>query len=336
MDLNKFLKIFIIVFGIAIIIFFGYFVHFVINKGNNPLIKNINQQIDSIIYQNKEYGFELDLTDSWKNYSIIVDSWEGRFLDGSEQQIQGPKIIIKNSKDTEVQCWQDLIVLIFNKQEWDMIEQENLSVSAAPIGPQKIGENQNYIFALPPRWVGFTDCLGQDEAQEIMKTFKIIDNFENNSISLECFESEKYFFISNNENILIKYKQNSNQKITCEYFVRENDFQIEGLAKFFLKFENDFLILDSGTSPSYRRLLVYDLIKKQKIYEDYYSKPIIIQNNSISYWALSSKKATKENCPDFEKNYAMGLGTAIEVYQKLDLISLEKKDLNQERCQITQ
>jgi hypothetical protein len=336
MNLNKFFKVIVLVFGFAGVIFSGYSIYSVINKEKNYLAENPNKQIDSIIYQNKEYGFELNLTDSWKNYSIMIDSWEGRFLDGSEQQIQGPKIIIKNSKDTEVQCWQDLIVLIFNKQEWDMIEQENLSVSAAPIGPQKIGENQNYIFALPPRWVGFTDCLGQDEAQEIMKTFKIIDNFKNNSISLECFESEKYFFISNNENILIKYKQNSNQKITCEYFVQENDFQIEGLARFFLKFENDFLILDSGTSPSYRRLLVYDLIKKQKIYEDYYSKPIIIENNSISYWALSSKQATKENCLDFEKNYAMGLGTVIESYQMIDLINLEKQDLNQERCQITQ
>lgn len=333
MNLNKFLKIIIVILGLFIVVFSGYSIYSIVNKAK---IENPNQQTDLTVYQNKEYGFKLDLPSSWKNYSVIVDFWEGRFLDGSEKQTQGSKIIIKNSQSTEAQCWQDLIVLIFNKQEWDMIEQENLSVSAAPIGPQKIGENQNYIFALPPRWVGFTDCLGQDEAQEIMKTFKIIDNFENNSISLECLESEKYFFISNNENILIKYKQNSNQKITCEYFVQENDFQIEGLAKFFLKFENDFLILDFGTSPSYRRLLVYDLIKKEKIYEDYYSKPIIIENNSISYWALSNKQATKENCSDFEKNQAMGLGTVIELYQMIDLTSLEKKDLNQERCQITQ
>ena len=47
-----------------------------------------------------------------------------------------------------------------------------IAVSAAPIGPGKIGQNQKYIFATPPRWYGFTDALGGSEAANIVKTFK--------------------------------------------------------------------------------------------------------------------------------------------------------------------
>ncbi|NOQ67967.1 hypothetical protein GQ568_00830, partial [Patescibacteria group bacterium] len=36
-------------------------------------------------------------------------------------------------------------------------------------------ENNKYVFALPPRWIGFADALGQDEAQKIVGTFKVFD-----------------------------------------------------------------------------------------------------------------------------------------------------------------
>ena len=52
------------------------------------------------------------------------------------------------------------------------MEQEKLAVSAAPIGPSKLGENARFVFALPPRWIGFADTLGQDEAGEAPKTFR--------------------------------------------------------------------------------------------------------------------------------------------------------------------
>ncbi|MFA6135811.1 MAG: hypothetical protein WC705_00370 [Candidatus Paceibacterota bacterium] len=123
-------------------------------------------------YINDEYGFELTLTYIWKGYSIITESWEGRILSNNDEIIYGPKIIIRSPQWTKEQSWQDVPILIFTKAEWELIKAENLAVSAAPIGPSKLGENQKYIFALPPRWVGFTDVLGQGEAVEITKTFK--------------------------------------------------------------------------------------------------------------------------------------------------------------------
>ena len=42
-------------------------------------------------------------------------------------------------------------------------------MSAAPIGPSKLGENAQFVFALPPRWIGFLDTLGQDVGEKCPK-----------------------------------------------------------------------------------------------------------------------------------------------------------------------
>lgn len=127
-----------------------------------------------IIYKNDEYGFELTLPKSWLGYSAVKEAWQGRVIDTGEQKYSGPTIAIRNPNWTIRKPWQDIPVMVFTKDEWNLVSgpQPAVAVSAAPIGPQKIGENTNYVFALPPRWIGFADALGQDEAQEIVKTFK--------------------------------------------------------------------------------------------------------------------------------------------------------------------
>jgi hypothetical protein len=130
-----------------------------------------------IIYTNQDYGFELTLPDSWKGYSVLSQTWTGYLINGEENQETktGPEIIIRNPNWKEDNIWQDIPIMVFTREEWSLIESESMSVSAAPIGPQKLDSNEKYIFALPPRWVGFTDALGQDEAQTIAKTFKAIE-----------------------------------------------------------------------------------------------------------------------------------------------------------------
>jgi len=122
-------------------------------------------------YKNEEYGFEVIIPDSWKGYLILEETWNGVTLDGKSTKFQGPEIIIRHPEWTTEQLWQDVPIMVFTKNEWKLIEANSLNVSAAPIGPSKLGENQKYVFALPPRWVGFYDALGQEEAVEITKTF---------------------------------------------------------------------------------------------------------------------------------------------------------------------
>ncbi len=130
-----------------------------------------------IIYTNQDYGFELTLPDLWKGYSVLNQTWTGYLINKEEstETKSGPEIIIRNPNWTEAKPWQDIPVMVFTSDEWTLVQDENMAVSAAPIGPQELGRNSKYVFALPPRWVGFTDALGQDEAQAIVKTFKVIE-----------------------------------------------------------------------------------------------------------------------------------------------------------------
>lgn len=124
-------------------------------------------------YRNEKYGFEINLLESWRGYKILEESWRGTTLDGNSTRHEGPKIIIRNPKWSESEIWQDIPILVFTKFEWQLIEDKNLNIFAAPIAPSKLGENNKYVFSLPPRWVGFTDVLGQDKAQKIIGTFKV-------------------------------------------------------------------------------------------------------------------------------------------------------------------
>ncbi len=139
----------------------------------NTLIE-INQASSTMTenYRNDKYGFSLSLPPSWQNYSIIESTWNGELLVAPNTKYEGPKIIIRNPNWTESKHYQDIPVMIFTPDEWKLISEENLGVSAAPIGPSKLGENGKYVFALPPRWIGFTDDIGQDQAAEIVKTFQ--------------------------------------------------------------------------------------------------------------------------------------------------------------------
>jgi hypothetical protein len=129
---------------------------------------------NQIIYRNDEYKFEITLPDSWGNYSVSRESWNGISLDNSSEKFQGPKIVLRSAKWTQDQVWQDIPIMIFTNDEWSSVETEKMGVSAAPIPPSKLGEGGGYVFALPPRWVGFTDAFGQDEAAQATATFRVL------------------------------------------------------------------------------------------------------------------------------------------------------------------
>jgi hypothetical protein len=120
-----------------------------------------------IVYHNTQYGFCFLLPADWKSYTIVTQNWSGIVLD-SQKKESGPQLLIRNPKWTEANPWQDIPIMIFTPSQWKIVAAENLAVSAAPIGPSLLGENKSYVFALPPRWIGFSDAQGQDEVQTLM------------------------------------------------------------------------------------------------------------------------------------------------------------------------
>jgi hypothetical protein len=128
---------------------------------------------DSVVYINKQYRFRFYLPKSWKGYSTLVEKWEGSLAaqqgeDKSSQPESGPKIIIRHPLWTVGDPRQDIPIMIFTNAQWKLVQNEELTVSAAPIGPGELAHNAQYVFALPPRYnYGFE--TGYEEVDEILK-----------------------------------------------------------------------------------------------------------------------------------------------------------------------
>jgi hypothetical protein len=134
----------------------------------SPAKKHVGK---SIRYKNSEYGFTFTLPGSWKGYSILVEKWRGGVTDGSGRPIgheEGPLIRIRHPHWSEANPWQDIPIMVLTLDQWDLVDQFELVVSAAPFGPGEIGRNSNYIFALPPRY-NYADVNGVEEVNAIMQ-----------------------------------------------------------------------------------------------------------------------------------------------------------------------
>ncbi len=130
----------------------------------------------TIVYRNTQYGFCFALPESWKGYTIVAEQWNGTILStglSSGQAVQGPQLLIRNPKWTEEKPYQDIPIMVFTPAQWQQVEAVTMSVSAAPIGPSELGHNSRYVFALPPRWIGFYDTLGQDELNAWMEQSRL-------------------------------------------------------------------------------------------------------------------------------------------------------------------
>ena len=122
----------------------------------------------TVVYHNTQYGFCFVLPASWKGFTIVREQWSGTMF-SSGQVVHGPQLLIRNPQWTAKKPYQDIPIMIFTPSQWKMVVAVTMTVSAAPIGPAKMGENSHYVFALPPRWIGFTDALGQDEVNSWMQ-----------------------------------------------------------------------------------------------------------------------------------------------------------------------
>lgn len=159
----------------------------------------------------------------------------------------------------------------------------------------------------------------------------------------ECHDSPKYFAIQKSltdsvgSNILIKYKTSSSQSIPCVYTVASGDFELQNvLAEYFLAFTDNFLLLDSGTAPPPRGLIVYDLRTRTKIFTDSYTKPVAVVGDVITYSAKTSIKPTLQNCPQLHDYTQNGLGAVIMSKVAVDLSTLTKEDIGVIECIATQ
>jgi hypothetical protein len=129
----------------------------------------------AVVYTNTQYGFTFSLPESWKGFSIVSQQWEGYPLDdtgqGSGEQagpIHGPLLLIRHPLWTQANPRQDIPIMVFTLAQWQQVEQEKLSVSAAPIPPSELGRNDMFVFALPARY-NYAFPTGYEEVETILE-----------------------------------------------------------------------------------------------------------------------------------------------------------------------
>jgi hypothetical protein len=124
----------------------------------------------SIIYKNSQYGFTFTLPSSWSGYKIVKTSWQGNSINstGAEKIVEtGPILSIRSPQWTSKNPRQDIPIMIYTLKQWDMLQQEKFSVSAAPIPPSEIGHNSKFVFAIPARY-NFAFLPGYQEVETIL------------------------------------------------------------------------------------------------------------------------------------------------------------------------
>lgn len=125
----------------------------------------------SVIYKNMQYGFLVKLPDSWKDYTLVADKWNGMAADGSKDKTveTGSIIYIRNPLWTSKNPYQDIPVMIFTLKQWGLVQSEKIVIGAAPIGPSELGRNSKYVFALPARY-NYSYLTGYEEVDKILKS----------------------------------------------------------------------------------------------------------------------------------------------------------------------
>ncbi|NHM30043.1 hypothetical protein [Neobacillus terrae] len=139
------------------------------DKDANNQTKTDNKLTKNILYENTEYGFSFTLPKSWEGYKVLTDSWDGISSDQQNKLIEHGKILsIRHPDWTEEKPRQDIPIMIFTLNQWSSLSKGEFHIGAAPVGPTMLGQNNEYVFALPARY-NFAFPEGYQEVENILE-----------------------------------------------------------------------------------------------------------------------------------------------------------------------
>jgi hypothetical protein len=105
------------------------------------------------IYKNTEYGFTLSLPSDWHGFSVRKEQIE---IDGATGGIidHATEVILRNPKWTKLKPYEDIPIMVFTHAQWKQVGGVNPTeyADAAPFPPGLLGQNNTYVFAIPPRY----------------------------------------------------------------------------------------------------------------------------------------------------------------------------------------
>lgn len=97
-----------------------------------------------------------------RDTKVLHQEWEGSDGASNENDERGPILVLRNPRWTDDRSLQDIPIMVFTLAQWKKIDNDDLFVSAAPLGPGELGRNRNYVFALPARFSN-ADVDGKEE-----------------------------------------------------------------------------------------------------------------------------------------------------------------------------
>ena len=136
----------------------------------NVVLDTYQTKEEPVVYENVQYGFRFALPDGWKGFTIIQDKWEGMSMQKPEYgkvTESGPILSIRHPRWSPDDPRQDIPVMVFTHEQWNLLVQGNFHIGAAPIGPKELGRNSSYVFALPARY-NYAFLTGYEEVENIV------------------------------------------------------------------------------------------------------------------------------------------------------------------------
>ena len=133
-------------------------------------------------------------------------------------------------------------------------------------------------------------------------------------------------------NFTIYKKAKASEKVTCPLKKNGTWTIPNNEAEYYLGQKGDLLILDSGTSEQGRSIIIWNLAQRKKIKNFPYEVSASIKGDNIIYWTRSKDKVTPQNCPNLKEFKKVGLDTAIDYQELLDLKTLKVKKTTIKQC----
>lgn len=231
-----------------------------------------------------------------------------------------------------------------------------VSVAVAAVVLVAIG----FYFAYPHRAIG--PSLGNEKNPTASSEGGMKAGLEDGQASADvandnCHISSDYVVVSKQipdsvgSDILVKYR-NANSGVpgdmsgslnvgACDYAARSGDFEIKNQnVEYFDKLVGRYLVLDSGTGPDIRGIIVYDLNKKSKVYEGLKAGgKVAVSGATLTYWEPQQQVAvTAANCPKLGEYEKLGMGAGIQAKVTLTLgdDSMVQKEAGETECVMRQ
>jgi hypothetical protein len=133
--------------------------------------------------------------------------------------------------------------------------------------------------------------------------------------------------------VLVRERRSGDVAAPCAFDPRPGEFVIRRRdAERVRALVQSLLLLDNGTGPDGRRLVVWDLKQRRIVFESPYSKLVSADARGIVLWRATTLPPTAENCPQLAQWRAQLLGAAIEAQVRWSPGDDAVRELREQRC----